>query len=125
MNVTREGILEEIRKLYSNPCIELSPYHLKYAEERHKQLSEQLRVIDAVNSVDEGLREEGSMEKFLEELTALSRKHGLYIGARHEQDDWYAPLLVDSKTEYVIASSLCWYADGYDADKSERKERFQ
>lgn len=124
MKVTRESILEEMRKLYSNPCIELSPYHLKEAEERHKQLSEQLRVIDAESSTDEGLNEE-PVKKFLEELTALSKKHGLYIEARHEHDDWYAPLLVDSETNHIVASSLCYYADGYDADKTEGKSLFQ
>lgn len=46
MNATRESIIAEMQKLYSNPCVELSPEHLKYAEDRHKQLSEQLKELD-------------------------------------------------------------------------------
>lgn len=50
-------------------------------------------------------------EKFLEELTKLSNKHGLYIRGRHEDDWWYAPLLVDSEIGLgakIILDSVMW-----------------
>lgn len=50
-------------------------------------------------------------ENFLQELTALSKKHGLYIRARHEDDWWYAPLLIDSEIgsgAKVVLEGLTW-----------------
>lgn len=51
------------------------------------------------------------MEEFLKELSELSKKHGLYIRARHETDDWYSPLLIDSEKgsgAKIIAEALYW-----------------
>lgn len=69
------------------------------------------------------------MKKFLEELTELSNKHGLYIRGRHETDWWYAPLLVDSEKGErlrIVADSFYWDEDSltYDVDEVEDGSTF-
>lgn len=46
------------------------------------------------------------LDSFIEELTALSEKHGLYIGARHQNDNWYAPYV--SSALHIEGESLQW-----------------
>ncbi|MGG0667754.1 hypothetical protein ABE073_04410 [Lederbergia citrisecunda] len=51
------------------------------------------------------------IEAFLRDLAELSKKHGLYIRARHEDDWWYAPLLVDSEIgsgAKIVLDSVMW-----------------
>ncbi len=56
--------------------------------------------------------EEVDFQSFLDELTLLSKKHGLFIRGRHENDWWYAPFLSEKSKEEDelthVAESLFW-----------------